>query len=148
MRRIAKWVRCIDSQHGPDRKTERTEIIGLGKQSLIFYCEESKGNIIVLFSQGEYMNQPVDECVKVYEIIVEDDWIRIRVRPNSVVNSDLILSILQELYSLEAYRSEKIAGFGIFGDARVISTMKNCKKSLVISPFIMIQAGAIHIQPS
>lgn len=81
------------------------------------------------------MNQPVDECVKVYEIIVEDDWIRIRVRPNSVVTSDLILSILQELYSLEAYRSEKIAGLW---DLRGCSSDLNYEKLQKITSYIAL----------
>ena len=60
------------------------------------------------------MNQPLDEFGKDFEIIVEDNWVRIRVRPDSIVTNDLILSILKELYSLEAYRSEKAAGLWDF----------------------------------
>lgn len=60
------------------------------------------------------MNQPEDGCGKNFEIIIEDDWIRIRVRPDTVVTNDLIISILKELYSLEAYRSEKVAGLWDF----------------------------------
>jgi hypothetical protein len=64
------------------------------------------------------MNKPIDEYEKNFEITVEDDWVRIRVMPDSVVTSDLILSILKKLYSLEAYRSEKVAGLWDFRGCR------------------------------
>ena len=61
------------------------------------------------------MNQPADRHGgKNFEITVEEHWVRLRVGPDCVVTSDLIFSILKELYSLEAYRSEKIAGLWDF----------------------------------
>ena len=60
------------------------------------------------------MNPPIDEGTKKFAIIVEEDWIRVRVGPDCCVTSELIFSILKELYSLEAYRSEKIAGLWDF----------------------------------
>jgi len=46
---------------------------------------------------------------KPYAIVIEDLWIRIRVRPATVVTADIVLAVLKELFSLEAYRSEKQA---------------------------------------
>lgn len=76
------------------------------------------------------MNQSVDEVETDFKIIVEEDWIRIRVRPNSVVTNDLIISILKKLYSLEAYRSEKAAGLWDF---------RGCQSDLNYEKFIKIR---------
>lgn len=51
---------------------------------------------------------------KDYEIIVEDDWVRIRVKNNMLVTGDTIIQALSELYSMEAYRNDKIAGLWDF----------------------------------
>ena len=64
------------------------------------------------------MNRPGEDVGKDFEIIVEDDWVRIRVRPDSVITNDLILSILEELYAMEVYRSEKAAGLWDFRGCR------------------------------
>ena len=79
------------------------------------------------------MNQPIDNCGEDFEIIVEDDWVRIQTRPNSVVTIDVILSMLKELYSLEAYRSEKTAGLW---DFRGCTSDLNYKKIEQIKQYI------------
>jgi hypothetical protein len=60
------------------------------------------------------MNRLTDDYGKDFEIIVEDDWVRIQALPGSVITVDVILSMLKQLYSLEAYRSEKTAGLWDF----------------------------------
>ena len=86
------------------------------------------------------MNQPIDECGKDFEILVEDDWVLIRVRPNSVVTTDFLISILNELYSLEAYRSEKAAGLW---DFRGCDSDLNFKKFEEIKSYI-----SLHYNPN
>lgn len=65
--------------------------------------------------------------IKAYEIIVEDDWIRIRVQSNILVRDTLIIQILRELFSMEAYQTEKIAALwdfrGCMGDIKYDSIM-------------------------
>jgi hypothetical protein len=56
----------------------------------------------------------VETSGKNYEIIEEDNWIRIRVKSNTMITADLITRILGELYSMNAYRADKIAGLWDF----------------------------------
>ncbi len=65
---------------------------------------------------------------KGYEIIEEDDWIRVSLKKCKSVTADFIIRILRELYSMEAYRADKIAGLwdfrGCTTDIRYDSMMK------------------------
>ena len=86
------------------------------------------------------MNQPTDEYRKDFEIIVEDDWIRIKARPNSILTIDVILSMLKELYSLKAYRSEKTAGLWDFRGCKSDVNYEGMKK--------LIHYITIHYDPN
>jgi hypothetical protein len=55
------------------------------------------------------MGETLADAERPYMIVVEDLWVRIRVRPETVVTADLVLLVLKDLFSLEAYRSEKQA---------------------------------------
>ena len=81
------------------------------------------------------MNQTVVDCGEVFEIIVEIDWVRIRVQAGSVVTNDLIITILKKLYSMEAYRSEKVAGLWDF---------RGCKSDLNYDKFQKIKYYITH----
>ena len=60
------------------------------------------------------MNSKTDDYKKGFDIIVEDEWIRIQAEPGQIVTADFILSMLKELYSMKAYQTEKIAGLWDF----------------------------------
>ena len=51
---------------------------------------------------------------KDYEITVEDDWVRVNVKNGILVTADFIIQALRELYSMEAYQTEKCAGLWDF----------------------------------
>lgn len=74
--------------------------------------------------------------IKEYEITVEDDWIGIRVKSNILVRDTLIIQILRDLFSMEDYKNDKIAGLwdfrGCKGDIRYDSIM-NIKEYIDIN---------------
>lgn len=76
--------------------------------------EEYSRNLIFLFLKGHYMNNALNESADDFEIIVEDNWVRIRFRSGAFVTNNLIISILKKLYSMDAYRSGKGAGLWNF----------------------------------
>ena len=51
---------------------------------------------------------------KDYEIIVEDDWVRVNVKNGILVTADFLIQALRELYSMEAYQTDKSAGLWDF----------------------------------
>ena len=65
---------------------------------------------------------------KDYEIIVEDDWVRVNVKNDILVTADFIIQVLRELYSMEAYQNDKAAGLwdfrGCITDIKYDSMMK------------------------
>ena len=86
------------------------------------------------------MNHPTKELAEDFEIMVEDDWVQVKARPDLVVTTDVIVSMLKELYSLEAYRSEKTAGLWDF---------RGCKSDLSYEKIDKIrQYVAVHYDPN
>ena len=65
------------------------------------------------------MNVDLQAGKSAYEIVEEDHFVSMRVLPGKTITADLILSMLADLYSREAYRSETEGGLWVFADCPV-----------------------------
>lgn len=74
-----------------------------------------------------------DSCEKGFEISVEDNWVRIQGRGGIVVTNDLLISTLEELHSLDAYRNEKP---GSIWDFRGCASNLDFEKILEVKRYI------------
>lgn len=68
-----------------------------------------------------------------FEIRVEDNWVRILAAEGMVVNADLLISTLEELHSMEAYRNEKP---GSIWDFRGCASDLDFEKMLEVKKYI------------
>ncbi len=74
------------------------------------------------------MNDNLQKSGKAYDISVEDDFVFLRIRPGNTIDADLILSMLADLYSYEAYQSETEGGLWIFCGCHVDLKYEDLKK--------------------
>ncbi len=64
------------------------------------------------------MNKKTDDDNKGFKISVEDKWVMIRARHGLVIGADLLISTLEKLHSMKAYRIEKAASLWDFRGCR------------------------------
>jgi len=79
------------------------------------------------------MDSKKDDHKKDFEIIVEDNWVRLRAQKGVFISTDLLLSTLEGLHSTEAYQNDKK---GSLWDFRGCSSDLNFEKMNVIKKYI------------